>query len=70
MMRKILLVVPLSTVKWGNENTGGVDSVCQQIVRFLAENPPDGYIYEILAIKVGVSDVELFKSKSCMNALH
>ncbi|CAH8242730.1 Exopolysaccharide biosynthesis protein EpsF [Vibrio aestuarianus] len=63
MMRKILLVVPLSTVKWGNDNAGGVDSVCQQIIRFLAENPPDGYIYEILAIKVGVSDVELFKKQ-------
>jgi glycosyltransferase involved in cell wall biosynthesis len=63
MMRKILLVVPLSTVKWGNDNAGGVDSVCQQIIRLLAENPPDGYIYEILAIKVGVSDVEFFKKQ-------
>ncbi|MDN3697935.1 MULTISPECIES: VpsD family glycosyltransferase [Vibrio] len=60
-MKKILLIVPLSTVKWGSENAGGVDSVCQQIIRSLAEKPPEGYMYEIVAIKVGTTDVELFE---------
>ncbi|RBW63657.1 exopolysaccharide biosynthesis protein EpsF [Vibrionales bacterium C3R12] len=56
-MKKILLIVPLSTVKWGSENAGGVDSVCQQIVEKLSNDPPSGFVYEVLAIKIGITEI-------------
>ncbi|WP_252036912.1 MULTISPECIES: VpsD family glycosyltransferase [Vibrio] len=61
MMKKVLLVMPLSTLKWGSDNAGGVDSVCQQVVQSLELDAPEGYQYEILAIKVGASKQELNK---------
>ncbi|WFB50600.1 VpsD family glycosyltransferase [Vibrio coralliilyticus] len=61
MMKKVLLVMPLSTLKWGSDNAGGVDSVCQQIVQSLELSAPKGFEYEILAIKVGSSQQELNK---------
>lgn len=60
-MKKVLLVMPLSTLKWGSDNAGGVDSVCQQIVQSLELSAPKGFEYEILAIKVGSSQQELNK---------
>ncbi|NOH62263.1 glycosyltransferase family 4 protein [Vibrio sp. RE88] len=60
-MKKVLLVMPLSTLKWGSDNAGGVDSVCQQIVQSLELSAPEGFEYEILAIKVGSSQQELNK---------
>ncbi|MCG9681415.1 VpsD family glycosyltransferase [Vibrio sp. Isolate23] len=61
MMKKVLLVMPLSTLDWGSDNAGGVDSVCQQVVQSLELDAPEGYQYEILAIKVGASKQELNK---------
>ena len=60
-MKKVLLVMPLSTLNWGSDNAGGVDSVCQQIVQSIAHHAPQGYEYEILAIKVGTSSQKLGK---------
>ncbi|OEE38054.1 VpsD family glycosyltransferase [Vibrio anguillarum] len=47
-MKKVLLIMPISTLNWGEENIGGVDSVCQMLVRQLAaqERP---YHYRVLA---------------------
>ncbi|MGL4828693.1 MAG: VpsD family glycosyltransferase [Vibrio sp.] len=47
-MKKVLLIMPLSTLNWGEKNLGGVDSVCQMLVRQLAtqERP---YRYRVLA---------------------
>ncbi|WP_158120436.1 VpsD family glycosyltransferase [Vibrio metoecus] len=47
-MKKVLLIMPLSTLNWGDKNTGGVDSVCQMLVRQLTiKNRP--YHYRVLA---------------------
>jgi len=48
-MEKVLLIVPLSTLKWGAKNAGGVDSVCQMLVKYLAERNADEYFYRVLA---------------------
>lgn len=48
--KKILLVMPLSTIKWGSKNTGGVDSVCQMFAEQLVCNASDEFFYRILAI--------------------
>jgi glycosyltransferase involved in cell wall biosynthesis len=48
--KKILLVMPLSTIEWGSKNTGGVDSVCQIFVEQLVNNASDEFSYRILAI--------------------
>lgn len=48
-MKKILLVLPLSTLDWGSKNSGGVDSVCQNIVRYLAERDNSDFKYRVLA---------------------
>lgn len=48
--KKILLVMPLSTIEWGSKNTGGVDSVCQMFVEQLVNNASDEFSYRILAI--------------------
>ncbi|MGL4191908.1 VpsD family glycosyltransferase [Vibrio misgurnus] len=47
-MKKILLIVPLTTLEWGTKNAGGVDSVCQMLVRELASKITQ-YHYRILA---------------------
>ncbi|MDD1792967.1 VpsD family glycosyltransferase [Enterovibrio sp. ZSDZ42] len=48
-MKKILLIVPVSTLKFGSSTTGGVDSVCQIILKDLAEAEYNGYQIRILA---------------------
>lgn len=60
-MKKVLLFMPLSTLNWGSDNAGGVDTVCQQIIQSIAFHAPDGYEYEVLAVKVGYSAQELGK---------
>ena len=47
-MRKILLVVPLTTLQWGSKNAGGVDSVCQMLVEQLTKSS-SLFHYRILA---------------------
>lgn len=47
-MRKILLVVPLTTLQWGSKNSGGVDSVCQMLVEQLTKSS-SLFHYRILA---------------------
>ena len=49
MNKKVLLVVPLSTLEWGTKNAGGVDSVCQVLVRYLAERGESDFHYRVLA---------------------
>lgn len=48
-MRKILLAVPISTLNWGELNAGGVDSVCQLLVKELVKENSENYKYRILA---------------------
>ncbi len=48
-MKKVLLIVPLSTLDWGSKNTGGVDSVCQIIVKGLQENSSADFYYRVVA---------------------
>lgn len=48
-MRKILLIVPLSTLDFGSSTTGGVDSVCQILLENLIETEYKGYQVRILA---------------------
>jgi glycosyltransferase involved in cell wall biosynthesis len=48
-MKKILLIMPLSTLDWGTKNTGGVDSVCQMIVKGLLENSSEVFYYRVVA---------------------
>lgn len=48
-MKKVLLVVPLSTLEWGSKNEGGVDSVCQMLVKGLQCRGNESYSYHIVA---------------------
>lgn len=49
-MKKVLLIMPISTLNWGEKNAGGVDSVCQMLVRELASRTqPSKYRYRVLA---------------------
>jgi glycosyltransferase involved in cell wall biosynthesis len=48
-MKKVLLIVPLSTLDWGSKNTGGVDSVCQMIVKGLQEKSSEAFYYRVIA---------------------
>ncbi|OXX69943.1 VpsD family glycosyltransferase, partial [Vibrio sp. V20_P4S3T152] len=49
-MKKVLLIMPISTLNWGEKNAGGVDSVCQMLVRELASKTQlSKYHYRILA---------------------
>ncbi|EEX65292.1 VpsD family glycosyltransferase [Vibrio metoecus] len=49
-MKKVLLIMPISTLNWGEKNAGGVDSVCQMLVRELAsKTQPSKYHYRVLA---------------------
>ncbi|WOQ92850.1 VpsD family glycosyltransferase [Vibrio cholerae] len=47
-MKKVLLIMPISTLNWGEKNAGGVDSVCQMLVRELAKSSGN-YFYRVLA---------------------
>lgn len=48
-MKKILLVLPLSTTVFGTRNAGGVDSVCQILVDNLVNNGSDEFYYRVCA---------------------
>lgn len=48
-MKKILLVVPLSTLDFGKLNAGGVDSVCQMLVGAIVARCDSKYHYRVLA---------------------
>lgn len=47
--KKILVVAPLSTIEWGSKSAGGVDSVCQMLVKGLSERKKNDYSYRIVA---------------------
>ncbi|ASG06884.1 VpsD family glycosyltransferase [Vibrio anguillarum] len=48
-MKKVLLLMPLSTLDWGSKSAGGVDSVCQMLVKYLTERKESGFQYRVLA---------------------
>ncbi len=48
-MKKVLLVVPLSTTDWGSKNAGGVDSVCQMLINGLTQKANAHYHYRVVA---------------------
>lgn len=48
-MKKVLLIVPLSTIEWGTKNAGGVDSVCQILIQELNQRSGSKFQYRILA---------------------
>lgn len=48
---KVLLVMPLSTTRWGSANAGGVDSVCQMVSQYISENCNSQFHYRIVAIE-------------------
>ncbi|MBQ4834145.1 VpsD family glycosyltransferase [Pseudoalteromonas sp. MMG010] len=48
-MKKVLLIVPLSTLNWGEKNTGGVDSVCQVLLSELQNTPSKHFHYRVIA---------------------
>lgn len=48
-MKKILLIVPLSTLEFGASTTGGVDSVCQILLKDLVDTEYNEYQIRILA---------------------
>lgn len=47
--RKVLLIVPLSTTNWGSHSAGGVDSVCQMLVKSLISNQYNAFKYRVVA---------------------
>lgn len=48
-MKKVLLVVPLSTTEFGSRNAGGVDSVCQMLVEYLGLVSNSEISYRVVA---------------------
>ncbi|RYU46107.1 glycosyltransferase [Aliivibrio finisterrensis] len=48
-MKRILLIVPLSTLEFGASTTGGVDSVCQILLKDLIDTEYNEYHIRILA---------------------
>lgn len=48
-MKKVLLVVPMSTIAFGSKNAGGVDSVCQMLVEQLASVGSTEFFYRVVA---------------------
>lgn len=46
---KVLLIMPLSTMSWGTRSVGGVDSVCQMLVKELTTRKQTNYKYRVLA---------------------
>lgn len=66
-MKKILLIAPLSTVNFGKSSTGGVDSVCQNLLRELVQKKNTNYLYKILAFNPNANandPDEIFKIKN------
>lgn len=48
-MKKVLLIMPVSTLDFGKKNAGGVDSVCQELLKTMTNEPVDRYEYRVLA---------------------
>lgn len=48
-MRKVLLIVPLSTCNWGDKVSGGVDAVCQMLIKEIEGKKKSSFYYRILA---------------------
>lgn len=48
-VEKVLLIMPVSTLDWGSKNAGGVDSVCQLLLKHLAERRESNFQYRVLA---------------------
>jgi len=49
-VKKVLLIVPLSTLNWGEKNAGGVDSVCQILVEYLETKSQTNYHFTIVGL--------------------
>lgn len=49
MKKKILLITQVSTLKFGEESLGGVDSVCQDIIKSIVSQESEDYEYRVLA---------------------
>ena len=47
---KILLIIPISTLNFGTKNAGGVDSVCQEILKQMLDQNSEKFEYRVLAI--------------------
>lgn len=69
-MTQVVIVAPLSTIDWGSDNAGGVDSVCQQLLQALITTPTPGCQYEVLALKVGQSSAEYFTRYRLSEQVH
>lgn len=49
MKKKVLLIMPMSTLDFGKKNAGGVDSVCQEILKQIIKQNSQDFEYRILA---------------------
>ncbi|WP_159737470.1 VpsD family glycosyltransferase [Vibrio atypicus] len=48
-MKKVLVISPLSTTDWGSTSAGGVDSVCQMLLKQLHQSPSNKFSYRVVA---------------------
>lgn len=46
---KVLLIMPISTLDFGTKNAGGVDSVCQEILKQIIKQSSENFEYRVLA---------------------
>lgn len=46
---KVLLIMPISTLDFGTKNAGGVDSVCQEILKQIINHRSENFEYRVLA---------------------
>ncbi|MFJ4116962.1 VpsD family glycosyltransferase [Pseudomonas psychrophila] len=46
---KVLLIMPISTLNFGTKNAGGVDSVCQEILKQMIKQRSEDFEYRVLA---------------------
>ena len=51
-MKKVLLLLELSTVDWGSKNAGGLDTVCQQIASSIEASECKDFKYVIVAFSI------------------
>lgn len=49
-IKKILLIMPISTTHWGSKNTGGVDSVCQMLIKEIINKNNLNLFYRVMAV--------------------
>ncbi|WP_052224708.1 VpsD family glycosyltransferase [Pseudomonas lactis] len=47
--KKVLLIMPISTLEFGTKNAGGVDSVCQEILKQIIKVGSEDFEYRALA---------------------